>query len=181
MLTEAWIGVAIAVMAMAAWWMATRFTRRRGVQIPAWFPEQLRGHALVYAERTFRTVESPFLVARVDRAYRGKDGLITLVELKTRDEVRAHASDIIELSAQRLAISSETGATVSTIAFVVVESKGRREALPVRLMPVSEVQALAQRHEDLLAGRLLPRHPSHPGLCSGCVWRARCGPEFRGR
>ena len=181
MWTEAWIGVTIVVMAMAACWTAKRFTRRRGVEMPAWFPEQLRGHALVYAERTFRTVESPSLVARVDRAYRGKDGLITLVELKTRDEVRVHASDVIELSAQRLALSSETGASVSRIAFVVVEAKGRREALPVTLMPVSEVLALAQRHEDLLAGRLLPRHPSHPGLCAGCLWRARCGPEFRGR
>lgn len=180
MWTEAWIGVAIAVMAMAVGWTAKRFTRRRGVETPAWLPAQLREHALVYAEQTFRTAESPFLVARVDRGYRGKNGLITLVELKTRDEVRVHASDIIELSAQRLALSSETGVRVSTIAFVVVESNGRREALPVRLLAAGEVQALAQRREDLAAGRILPRPPSYPGLCAGCLWRARCRPEFPG-
>lgn len=180
MWTEAWIGVAIAVMAMVVGgWTAMRFTRRRGTETPAWLPEQLRGAALAYVERSFRTVESPFLVARVDRAYRGKNGLITLVELKTRDEVRVHASDIIELSAQRLALSSETGVRVSTIAFVVVESDGRREALPVRLLATGEVQALAQRREDLASGRILPRPPSNSGLCAGCRWRARCRPDLQ--
>lgn len=180
MLTEVWIGASTAVIAIAAAWWAMRFTRRRGVEAPAWLPEQLRGDALAYVERTFRTVESPFLVARVDRAYRGKHGLITLVELKTRDEVRVHASDIIELSAQRLALSSETGVRVSTIAFVVVESDGRREALPVRLLAAGEIKALAQRRDDLVAGRNLPRTPSHPGLCAACLWRARCRPVFPG-
>jgi len=181
MWTEVWIGVSIAAMVMAAGWSAMRFARLCWAQVPAWLPEQLRGDTLAYAERVFRTAEPPLVVARVDRAYRGKYGLVTLVELKSRGEVRIYASDIIELSAQRLALSSETGAPVSTAAFVAVESHGRREALPVSLMTAGEVQALARRREDLLAGRLVPRHASHPGLCAGCHWRTRCWPEAPGR
>lgn len=52
------------------------------------------------------------LVARVDRGYRGRNGLITLVELKTRRRDR-YLSEVIALSAQRVALAGETGEPVA--------------------------------------------------------------------
>lgn len=180
MWSDAWFVVAIAAILGGTGWLAMHCLRRRQRQAPSWPPEELRDGTLTYVERTFRTVEHPILVARVDRAYRSSDGLITLVELKTRAEARVYPSDIIELSAQRMALSADTGEPVSTVAHVVVESEGRRKSLPVRLLRTVEVEGLIQRREHLLAGRLMPHAPPHEGPCVGCPWRARCRPEPAG-
>lgn len=177
MWSDAWFVVAIAGISIGAGWSGMHCIRHRQGRAPSWLPEELRNDTLAYVERTFRTVEHPMLVARVDRAYRSSDGLITLVELKTRGEARVYPSDIIELSAQRMALSADTGEPVSTVAHVVVESEGRRKPLPVRLLRTVEVEGLIQRREHLLAGRLMPHAPPHEGPCAGCRWRARCRPE----
>lgn len=180
MWSDAWFVVAIAAILVGTGWSVMHCLRCRQRQAPSWPPEELRHDTLAYVERTFRTVEHPILFARVDRAYRSSDGLITLVELKTRVEARVYPSDIIELSAQRMALSANTGEPVSTVAYVVVESEGRRKPLPVRLLRTVEVEGLIQRREHLLAGRLMSRAPPHEGPCARCPWRARCRPEPTG-
>lgn len=149
---------------------------RRCMQVAEWMPGELKGNSLAYVERTFRSDARHPIVARVDRAYRRRDGLITLVELKTREDNRVHASDIVELSAQRLALMGETHERVAPFAFVVVESERGRKAHRVALMPAGEVQALVLRREQLLKGGSLPQPASHLGLCAACAYRSRCHP-----
>mmetsp|Transcript_76674 Transcript_76674/g.212412 ORF Transcript_76674/g.212412 Transcript_76674/m.212412 type:complete len:193 (+) Transcript_76674:499-1077(+) len=176
-MNESWF-VALAVAAGAALlWTLVHLAWRRRVRTSQWQPEELGEAGLAYVERTFRSDGLRSIVARVDRAYRSPQGLITLVELKTRREDRVYLSDIIELSSQRLALSSETGERVASVAFVVVESKGRRRPWRVKLMSTGEVLVLAQRREDLLNGVIAPRGASRPGLCAACAYRARCHPE----
>jgi CRISPR/Cas system-associated exonuclease Cas4 (RecB family) len=164
----------IAAAVGAALWMIVRSILRRRAKAAAWLPEELMGSSLAYVERTFRSDATLPIVARVDRAYRSRRGLITLVELKTRREDRVHPSDIIELSAQRLALSSETGESVAPLAFVVVESEGRRKPQRIKLMSAREVQALVNRREGLLNGWLVPRPPLGPRMCVTCAFRTRC-------
>lgn len=139
-----------------------------------WLPKELGDASLAYVERTFRSEGSRPIVARVDRAYRSPRGVITLVELKTRAEDRVYLSDVIELSAQRLALSGETGEAVAPVAFVVVESNSGRTLMRVKLMSTDEVRKLADRRQDLLDGRLVPRDPAHLALCGKCTHRGRC-------
>ena len=137
-------------------------------------PGALKDHTLAYAERTFRSGGDRQVVARVDRAYRGRNGLITLVELKTRRTDRAHLSDVIELSAQRVALAGETGESVAGIGWVVVESGAQRTAHRVTLMSTRAVWDLASRRDALLAGTAPPNYPVTRRVCDSCAHRRRC-------
>lgn len=171
---ELWPFLAGCVACVTAAWAATRVVRRRAAKANAWIPRELRDHRLAYAERMFRTGSDKQLVARVDRAYRGRNGLITLVELKTRRAHRVHLSDVIELSAQRVALEGDTGEHVAHIGWVVVESEGRRTAHRTPLMSPQAVWDLVARRDALLAGTELPRFPATSGVCTTCAYRGRC-------
>lgn len=172
--TELWLLLAGCVACVTAVWAAARVVRMRSVMVDPWMPEALKAHTLAYSERTFRSGGDRQLVARVDRAYRARNGLIVLVELKTRKADRAHLSDIIELSAQRVALESETGESVAPVAWVVVESAAGRSAHSVRLLSPHAIWDLASRREALLAGTESPHYPGKRRVCASCIYRARC-------
>ena len=171
---EFWLLVAGCVACVMTAWAAARIVRRRSAKVDQWMPEALKGHTLAYSERTFRSGDDRPVVARVDRAYRGRNGLIVLLELKTRQVDRVHLSDIIELSAQRVALEGETGEPVARIGWVVVESATRRTAHPVTLMSPRAVWNLASRRDALLAGTESPHYPATSGVCAPCTHRGRC-------
>lgn len=82
---ELWLLFAACVVCVAATWAAAHVVHRRGAGADEWMPRELKDHTLAYSEKTFRSGGGDRQVAaRVDRAYRGRNGLITLVELKTR-------------------------------------------------------------------------------------------------
>jgi len=109
-------------------------------------PELLRDAQLVYMETLFR-IRSPIeLVARLDRGYLTRQGQIVLVELKKRWSHRPFLTDVIQLSAQRLAVMGQTGRPVSRFGCVVVRSpdKWPKQTFHwVELLPAEEVTALA--------------------------------------
>ena len=120
---ELWPSVSIIATGVVLLVVAALRARRRSQHTNSWLPKELGDASLAYVERTFRSGGSRPIVARVDRAYRSPRRVITLVELKTRAEDRVYPSDVIELSAQRLALSAETGEAVAPVAFVVVEGR----------------------------------------------------------
>ena len=67
-------------------------------------PAALRDAELVYVEKTFRTTSPVPIAAKLDRAYRLPSGQLVLVELKTRWNGGPNLSDVIQLSAQRVAL-----------------------------------------------------------------------------
>ena len=140
-------------------------------------PEALLNAKLVYMERLFRVFKPVRLVAKLDRAYRMPSGLIVLVELKCRRINRPFLSDVIQLSAQRMAVMGQTRQPVATYAYVMVKAPTRR-ALPivhrVELMSDEQVVALVRRREEILAGRILPRRPSSLRTCDACAFQADC-------
>lgn len=172
--TELWLLAAGCAACMTAAWTVARILRRRADEADGWMPRELKDHTLAYSERTFRSGGDTQVVARVDRAYRGRNGLITLVELKTRRTDRAHLSDLIELSAQRVALEGQTGEPVASIGWVVVESAARRTAHRVSLMPPHAVWDLASRRDALLAGTESPNYPATSRVCTSCAHRDRC-------
>lgn len=142
----------------------------------AWLPRELRDAELVYAEQTFCAEGDIMIIAKLDRAYRNPSGVIVLVELKTRRANRPYFSDVIELSAQRLAVQAQTGADVAAFGFVLVQRPGRmfKSAHRVDLMSAEEVGALARRREHILNGHLTPRYSCSKGLCGGCAFMQGC-------
>ena len=150
--------------------------RRRAVGPFIPWPSELRTAHLVHAERLFTAPGAMPISARVDRAYRVKSGGIVLLELKTREADRAYLSDVIELSAQRVALGSQTGERVADHAWVMVQRPGVESPgfHRVKLMPTTEVLALAWRREAILAGRSAPRYSTSDRICGRCPFVRAC-------
>lgn len=138
-------------------------------------PSDLKDAELIYLEKRFDVSEPVRLSTRLDRAYRTPSGLVVLLELKTRDVNRAFPSDVIQLSAQRLALERKTRHVVAHHGYVVVQMPdGAREAHRVRLASGEAVVALVLRREAILAGRINPRPAASVGLCRTCAYRSIC-------
>jgi CRISPR-associated exonuclease Cas4 len=142
----------------------------------AWLPAELRGAALVYMERVFRAKSPVPMVAKLDRGYRNAEGIIILVEFKTRRLNRPYLSDIIELSAQRLAMQAETGERVAAYGYVLIQLAGseRKTAHRVDLLSTENVIAMVRRREAILAGEETPRYASSERLCTRCAFKLTC-------
>lgn len=163
------VGLTLAFL-LAAVWRGSRVPAERASR-----PEALAEADLVYMERLFRIHQPIRLVAKVDRVYRLPGGSLVLVELKTRGQDRLYLTDIIQLSAQRLAIEIQTGAVVEPYAFVSVLRPNRKvRSHQVRLLDAAAVVALYRRREAILARRASPAYASSESACRGCALRSRC-------
>ena len=170
---ELLVTLAVVCIAIAGLW---RLQRRRRSDAD-WLPADMRQAPLVFAERKFRSAR-PGLVAKVDRAYR-RDGQLLLVELKTRRRHRIHDSDIIELSAQKVAVEGETGQCVAGDAFVLTDvQSGPRVSHRVRLLDRDAVQAIILRREAIVSGRERPNYARDQGICRDCGFRKECDPPW---
>ena len=147
-------------------------------------PAALRDAELVHVEKTFRTTSPVPIAAKLDRAYRLPSGQLVLVELKTRWNGGPNLSDVIQLSAQRVALSAATGQTVADEAFVLIARPGVRRspiAHRVDLLSVDKVVALVRRREAILAARFSPRYAGEADHCRSCAFRNQCEGACRPR
>ena len=142
-------------------------------------PAALRDAELVYMEKLFRISTPVGLVAKLDRAYRLPSGLLVLVELKTRWINQPCLSDVIQLSAQRVAVMGQTRQAVASYAYVMIKTRSWRTqpiAHRVNLMSHEQIIALIRRREEILAGRILPHGHLSRKTCLSCAFRAQCNP-----
>ena len=163
--------VALALAAFLGWLLLLWL--RRGSK--AWMPLELRRATLAYAETLFCAAGPFALTAKVDRAYRVKGKALILVELKTRRSNRPYHSDVIELSAQRVAIMRQTGEEVALHGYVVVQTAhDSRTFHRVDLLSAVEVDALIERREAILEGLVRPQGVGAPNLCRQCEFEKKC-------
>ena len=176
-----WPWVLLLAVALAVMWHLVRRHRARVAERRD-RPAGLRDADLICVESQFRSKSRWPIVARVDRAYRLPSGLVVLVELKTRSTAAVRESDVIQLSAQRVAVEDEMRVQVSDEAFVVFP--GRHSAPPtsraVRLMSREQIEAVAARHRRLIDGLDRPQWPDSEHVCHGCGQRAACGAAGEG-
>jgi len=139
-------------------------------------PPELRIARLIYAERMFRSIGPMSISAKVDRVYRNAAGEFVLLELKTRRASRTYLSDVIELSAQRIAVMAQTKEPVVWHAYVLTDGpEGCRTAWHrVKLMRLGDLLALALRRKALLAGEIDARWARSPGMCRTCGFQREC-------
>ena len=157
-------------------WLVWRTLLRQKTGANDWMPRELRASRLAYAEQLFRSSGPVSVSARVDRAYRDQAGVVTLVELKTRKADRVYLSDVIELSAQRYALQSQTGERVSEHGYVVVQQVGsrRRKVHRVPLLADERLTSMVVRRERLLMDTEEPDPPRATALCEHCAYRTEC-------
>lgn len=142
----------------------------------AWMPRELRNAELVYAEKTFSSGGDTPIVAKCDRGYRTKKGVVVLVELKTRKLNRVYPSDIIELSAQRYAIQLQTYDNVADHGYVLIRrvSTNKCHLHQVKLMDLGDVAALAYRRRAIIIGAAVSNCALTRGLCLSCSFVNEC-------
>ena len=171
----AWIIVVVALLQLRAW------RRRRAARAERVSrPRELRDAELMYMEKRFRTRRPIHLVAQLDRAYRAPDGALVLVELKTRWG-GPQITDVIQLSAQRMAIEGHTGQRVASHAFVTIERPGVNRLLRwhrVQLLDDGQLIDLAHRRTEILDGRAVAHYAGKVEACHRCPYRSECG-RFR--
>ena len=168
-------GAVLAVALVLAWYRQRLQFRERSS-----LPEDLKDASVEFAERLFHT-KRPFpLFAKIDRAYTTADGQLVLTELKRRFRPMAFRSDVVELSAQRLAIERGFGRRVSSQGFVVVEHPATRERtpIPVALLREPELVALRQRYQQLVVGAAVPQKANDVRLCRSCAYASSCKPQI---
>lgn len=168
----------LALLALAILMLVWHCRLRSAVKERASRPGDLAHARLEYVEKLFKTRRPFLLTARVDRGYRVDDGSVVLVELKTRRQDRVYASDLIQLSAQKLAVEQQTGQRVASYAFVTVERVdqpgGRRRSHRVTLLSKGDMVALQGRRNDVLVGRVAPTYAASLQACNVCAFRSRC-------
>lgn len=158
------------------WWLRAAQASRKEMAVR---PPELIDADLIYSERRFEVSEPVSLSVRLDRAYRLRSGLVVLMELKTRRRSRVFPSDVVQLSAQRLALERATRHAVARHGYVVAEAlDGKRKSYRVRLLSDEAVVGLIRRREAILAGQQAPRAAVSPKLCVACAYRNVC-PESR--
>ncbi len=165
--------LAIVALLVSLYWV--RRIRVAGLE-KAWLTTELQDAELVYSEQVFRTRSPVSIVAKLDRGYQNVEGVIILVELKTRSVNRPYFSDVIELSAQRLAVQAQTRKCVADHAYVLIQQNGirRKTAHRVALLSRAEVVALATRREAILMGEVVPQYACSEGLCDRCAFKQAC-------
>ena len=175
MTVTALIAIAVLLLGLLAW-----MRRNAGAERTS-RPRALADAELVYMEQLFRIRHPIRLVAKVDRVYRLRDGSLVLVELKTRNRDRVHLTDVIQLSAQRLAIEAQTGAVVELYAFVsVLGPGGKIRSHRVRLLDEAALVELYRRREAVRSGQLSPSYAASESACRNCGLRYKCD-RFAGR
>ena len=169
---------AVGAILLVGVWVATRQQRLK-LREQSWLPEELKAASLEFAERVFYT-RWPFrLYAKIDRAYRTPDGALVLTELKRRFKRQAYRSDVVELSAQKLAIERGAKRSVAATGFVVVEHPGTSERTPIRvtLLREDELTTLSRRYQWLVNGTVTPDKANDVRLCRSCAYVDRCKPD----
>jgi CRISPR/Cas system-associated exonuclease Cas4 (RecB family) len=168
---------ALVVVAGASLWAlraAAQVARSRRSDIQ-WLPVELHDAELMGSEKMFSCLRPLAITVRIDRAYRARDGTLTLIEFKRRAVCRVHSADVAELSVQRYVLQ-RAGHAVNRRAYVVVvpPDGARSRALPVELEDEQRVEHRAARLRAILDGRARPNGPLQAAVCRGCGHRDVC-------
>lgn len=142
----------------------------------SWLPSELKRASLQYTECQFFT-KAPFpLVARIDRGYLVASTEIVLVDFKRRKTKRAFLSDVVEISAQRLAMQGAGIRNVAMHAYVVVIDPETSRKTPV-LVDLEDEFSIMRRRDRLnilREGNVEPTRTSHKRLCATCGHHDYC-------
>lgn len=140
-----------------------------------WLPRKIAAGKLIFSEQIFTGPAHIPIVAKVDRAY-ASEGQLHLVELKARRDGRAHETDIIEMSAQRVAVQATTGMNVSLTGFVMIEhpDSHRRVVRAANLLSCEQVAGLIVRRRAILDGIEQPKEACAKTRCARCEYHNEC-------
>lgn len=139
-------------------------------------PAELASARLVVSEQTFRRRGRRPFFAKIDQGFKTVDGRLVLVETKNHHQVTV--SDLIQLSAQAIAIASEVGSKYGRIAdygFIRLQALNGPPAYHAyKLYPEHVLDQLVDRYHLLKEQRVSPLARPIQSRCARCVFRRQC-------
>lgn len=163
----------LALVAGIVWVLWDLFLKGPRLDIRTALPEALKKMHLWQKEKRYECGAPIGLVCRIDEAYMDEHGTITLSETKTRRWPKVYDSDILQLSAQRLAVS-ENGRRVSDTGYVRLITPTGNEYRQVRLLDPDEVIAAKLLYDDLVQGKYAGRPCNNRAICQTCLYQSEC-------
>lgn len=138
-------------------------------------PAEIANGKLVISEKVFYRQGSRPFAAKTDQGFLTPEGWLVLVETKTRR--RMSASDLVQLSAQAVAIAGSKGNRwrVANWGYVRLAPEGAKSYYQrVELMHASRVDQLWDRWRALKDGQVNPVARPKPSRCSKCALKTKC-------
>lgn len=145
-------------------------------------PAEIATATLIMSEKRIDARLGDVLIpVRAEQVYRTMDGRIIPVENKNRNFHRVFPYDLIEIAAQRLAITQArhaglAGAEVSRYGYVRTANRkdGSVRYHRVELMSEPELATLAERYFKVRDGLITAASQSNPKACVKCQYRSSC-------
>ena len=143
-------------------------------------PREIADARLVISEMTLYRRGSRPLAAKTDQGFLTRDGLLVMVETKTRR--RVSPSDIVQLSCQAVAADSDRRVKwkVANWGYVrLAPAGGKPYYQRVDLVHPTRIDQLWDRWKALKEGLIVPIPRPKPYRCGTCVARTRCRAAVR--
>lgn len=138
-------------------------------------PDEVANGKLILSEKTvWRRGARPF-PAKTDQAFLTPDGRLVLVETKARH--RVSGSDVVQISAQAVAIAEDPGMPfpMATYGYIRLAPNGRHPIYcRVNLAPVEYIDRLWDRWSALKRGAATPILRPAKRRCEHCGFRNGC-------
>ncbi len=141
-------------------------------------PREVAQGKLVISEKTFYFRGRRPFAAKTDQGFLTREGWLVLVESKTRYGLSP--SDIVQISAQALAVAQSGKWRVAPWAYVRLAPLGAKPYYQhVNLLPEERIMQLWDRWRSLHEGTAGPVTRPHVRTCRSCALKARCGVAIR--
>lgn len=139
-------------------------------------PTEIARARLVTSEKTYRRGGPRAFYAKVDQGFRTLDGRLVLVDTKNR--MRVTTSDIVQLSAQAVAVRDQMGTRLGRVAdyaYIRLQLAGGPPTYKAyRLYPEGVIDQLVDRYHALRLRQRAPVLRPHPSRCNGCAFSLPC-------
>lgn len=141
-------------------------------------PREIAEGQLVISEKTFYFRGGRPFAAKTDQGFLTPEGWLVLVDSKTRYGVSP--SDIVQISAQALAVAQTGRWRVAPWAYVRLAPLGAKPYYQrVNLLAEAQIMQLWERWRALHAGTARPVTRPHVRTCRSCALKARCGAAIK--
>lgn len=149
-------------------------------------PTELATARLIMSEKPLSaTLDDILIPLRTEQVFQTRDGRIIPVENKNRNLHKVYPYDVIQLTAQSLALAQDPRAKVNPAKvsdYGYLRTQNRRDGTvqyhPVKLLTKARMQELAERYFSVRTGRTEARFQPNQRACSKCPQQAKC-PRFK--
>ncbi len=129
-------------------------------------------------EEFYRTSAPVPLKGAPDLVMQRSDGVLVVVDIKTRARPVAYASDIMQMSVYCVLLMRCTGRPVAEYGYALVQSCGESKYIRANLLGEAAIVSLYHRYVAVRDGFFMSAKANSRPLCLSCAYATECGPQI---